>query len=24
VHANGLPVDPCWYVLDQPQLCRGR
>lgn len=24
VHANGLPVDPCWYVLDQPGLCRSR
>lgn len=24
VHANGLPVDPCWYVLDQPALCRSR
>jgi len=24
VHANGLPVDPCWYILDQPGLCRGR
>ncbi len=22
VHAGGLPVDPCWYILDQPQLCR--
>lgn len=24
VHANGLPVDPCWYILDQPALCRSR
>lgn len=24
VHANGLPVDPCWYILDQPGLCRSR
>jgi murein DD-endopeptidase MepM/ murein hydrolase activator NlpD len=24
VHANGLPVDPCWYILDQPALCRQR
>lgn len=21
VHANGLPVDPCWYVLDHPAAC---
>lgn len=24
VRANGLPVDPCWYILDSPTLCRSR
>ncbi len=24
VRANGLPVDPCWYILDQPTVCRMR
>lgn len=24
VRANGLPVDPCWYILDQPTVCRSR
>lgn len=22
VHASGLPVDPCWYILDYSHLCR--
>ncbi len=24
VRANGLPVDPCWYILDQANVCRSR
>ena len=24
VHANGLPVDPCWYILDQQSMCKAR
>jgi murein DD-endopeptidase MepM/ murein hydrolase activator NlpD len=24
VRANGLPVDPCWYILDASNVCRGR
>lgn len=24
VRANGLPVDPCWYILDSPTVCRSR
>lgn len=24
VRANGLPVDPCWYILDQSNVCRSR
>ncbi len=24
VRARGLPVDPCWYVLDHPAICRQR
>jgi murein DD-endopeptidase MepM/ murein hydrolase activator NlpD len=22
VRASGLPVDPCWYILNQPSACR--
>ncbi|HRK01145.1 MAG TPA: M23 family metallopeptidase [Oligoflexia bacterium] len=24
VHAGGMPVDPCWYILDHPAICRSR
>lgn len=24
VRANGLPVDPCWYILDSSTVCRSR
>lgn len=24
VHAGGLPVDPCWYILNYPGACSGR
>lgn len=24
VQAGGMPVDPCWYILDFPAVCRSR